>query len=445
MQGVRLIHLSLFFSLLSFFPSPALALTPEYHGYLRAGAGNNGVGGKQECYGNKGTPGNEFRLGNECGIYGELALSAPLLKDEGTEPYFMSLVRLGFTPPGNGLFERNVPGPRVSTTPPGATVPTNESAMAVLEAFVEGGRFGNSPLTYWIGKRFYRDVDVVINDWFYYGHMSGNGAGIGNIPLGGGKLATALLFETGDTFTNKGQNQKQFLDFRWQQIPISSRSSLNVWAAVGQAPGGSADGKDYVPRKGFVIGTRWRRTLWEGSHDLALIYGRGLLQNMEIYGPAALLAAPDNPVNPERYRVVSNWNVQPIPKLGLHAAATFEIWNPHVPGIDKSGRWWNIAARPIWFLTKHTQLALEAGHSVYYDRGEVNAAGGSVGPRHLTRITIAPQLAVDSTLWARPVLRAFYSYGFWNDANRAAVAERAPTFAGASSGHNIGVQTEVWF
>lgn len=440
MRFFKIVFLSVFF-----LPS-AFALTPDFHGYLRAAVGNNGKGGKQECYGNKGAPGNEFRLGNECGIYGELALSAPLLKTADTEPYAVSLVRLAFTPPGNSVFERNVPGPRVSSTPAGFTVPSNESALAVVEAFVEGGRFGNSPLTYWAGKRFYRDVDIVMNDLFYYAHMSGNGAGVGNIPLGGGNLAAALLLETGDTVTDKGQNQKQFIDLRWQQIPISSRSQLNFWAAVGQAPGGiGAAGQEYVARKGFVVGTRWRRTLWEGSHDLAVLYGRGLLQNLEIFGPAALPKAADNPVGPERLRVVSNWNVQPFPKLGLHAAALFETWNSHVPGRDESGRWYNFGARPIWFISKHLQLAFEAGHSVYLNRAEVNAGGAATGERHLTRLTISPTLAVDSTLWSRPVLRLFYSYGFWNDANRASVAERAPSFAGASAGQNLGVQTELWF
>ncbi|RZK71205.1 MAG: hypothetical protein EOO85_20250, partial [Pedobacter sp.] len=42
--------------------------------------GGNGKGGAQECFGNKGAGSNEFRLGNECGIYGEFSLGGYILK-----------------------------------------------------------------------------------------------------------------------------------------------------------------------------------------------------------------------------------------------------------------------------------------------------------------------------------------------------------------------------
>src|SRR5690606_19814359 len=40
-------------------------VTPELTGYLRAGTGTNGKGGKMECFRNQGAQGNELRLGNE--------------------------------------------------------------------------------------------------------------------------------------------------------------------------------------------------------------------------------------------------------------------------------------------------------------------------------------------------------------------------------------------
>ena len=48
----------------------AWAMPVDMHGYLRSGTGNNLQGGKQNCFNNPGSEGNEFRLGNECGIYG---------------------------------------------------------------------------------------------------------------------------------------------------------------------------------------------------------------------------------------------------------------------------------------------------------------------------------------------------------------------------------------
>ena len=72
---------------LSFFllllPRQASGADAELHGYLRAGTGTNGKGAKEECIYNRGSPANEFRLGNECAIYGETALLAHILKRAG--------------------------------------------------------------------------------------------------------------------------------------------------------------------------------------------------------------------------------------------------------------------------------------------------------------------------------------------------------------------------
>lgn len=63
-----------------------LACAPTAHavdfgGYFRAGPGGTNVDGKsRQCYGLAG-PGLKYRLGNECDIYGEFALSQPFKAD----------------------------------------------------------------------------------------------------------------------------------------------------------------------------------------------------------------------------------------------------------------------------------------------------------------------------------------------------------------------------
>jgi maltoporin len=63
----------------------------------------------------------------------------------------------------------------------------------------------------------------------------------------------------------------------------------------------------------------------------------------------------------------------------------------------------------------------------------------------MTRLTIAPQLAVGSGLWTRPLLRAFYSRTFWNRANQPAMASNAPSYSGSLDGQAMGLQAELWF
>ena len=60
----------------------------EYGGYFRSGTGFNSLGGKQKCFTNTGTSGNEFRLGNECGSYGEASFTYNFAKGKAKESFF---------------------------------------------------------------------------------------------------------------------------------------------------------------------------------------------------------------------------------------------------------------------------------------------------------------------------------------------------------------------
>lgn len=420
------------FLLVLFLVTSSFAAEIDFHGYLRAGAGSNGKGAKQECFGNDGAPGNEFRLGNECSIYGEADFEVPFTKGGKEDPFFRSALRFAFFPAGNSSFEEN---------------DSDGNDLNIVEAFVEGGRIDGSPLTYWVGKRFYRDVDLYIYDWYYFAQMSGNGGGIGNIPLGSGKLAAAFLFETGATRTNVGRHQVQVIDLRWQDVVLGERDRLHIWGAFGQAPGGRiANNTPYEARNGWLLGARWHRGVTDGFNHLTVVYGRNLLESISLYGNSAFNDTVTNTsTKAERWRFVEHLAFQPLPKLGLFFGAALELWNPRLPGIDARGSWWSVGARPVYFFTNHYQLAFEAGHSVVHERAERNAAGLLNGPRSMTRFTIAPQLSVGPGLWTRPLLRAFYSRTFWNRAGQIKMASRAPSFAGSLDGHSIGLQAELWF
>jgi maltoporin len=68
------------------------------------------------------------------------------------------------------------------------------------ELYVEAGKFNVcgpfADARYWAGKRFYRQDEVHIND-FYFWDMSGPGAGVEKVDIGIGKLAFAYS-RTGD-------------------------------------------------------------------------------------------------------------------------------------------------------------------------------------------------------------------------------------------------------
>lgn len=430
---MRILKISFFLTILplSFVHAGIRANEFEFSAYMRAGTGSNGKGAAKECFSNSGSPGNEFRLGNECSIYGELAFGAHLLEAKESDPFFRTQVRFAFNPPGYQLFE-------------GASA--NNGGGHIVEAYAEGGRLEGSPLVFWAGKRFYRSVDLHMYDWYYFMDMSGNGAGVSRIPLGSGHLSLALLFQVGSTATNLGTNSLQVLDARWEEIVLGENHRLHLWLAYGEAPGGtSTTGTRYVKNNGYLAGARWRRNLSSGFHDLTVARGYRLLEGMNLYGSTATVDELQKPWNAERWRFVNHIFTSVSPKLSFESALVAELVNRKNPYADSRLTWLSVGVRPVYYFGKFWQLAFEAGHSIVTDQTERNANGSFVGNRHLTRFTIAPQIAPRADYWARPLLRIYYSRSFWNKANQSSVARGAPSYGGATSGQSIGVQTEVWF
>lgn len=388
----------------------------DFHGYLRAGIGTNLKGGAQECFSNSGAPGNEFRLGNECGVYGETALRANLLKpaEAETKPFFAGQVRFSYAPDGYQSWE-----------------PTN---FIVSEAFGEGGQIDGSPLRFWVGKRFYRSVDVHMNDWYYMEEMSGSGAGVSEIPLGFGKLAAAALFRVGSAQSDSGKHELSVLDVRLGDVKVGEFGALNFWGAYGFAPGGTSGVTRYVPKDGWLLGLRLEKNFTNGFNHFAVIRGTGLMEGINLYGETATPEASAG-TSPERWRFVNHLTLKPAGTWAFHAIAATDLKTSG--GSDPRGfRWHSIGARPVYFFSDHYQMAFEAGHSYVLDETE------ATGPRTLTRLTVAPQISLSRDIWSRPVLRLYYTRSFWNDANGSKVGT---SYAGSNAGHALGFQTEIWF
>lgn len=60
----------------------------DFGTYLRSGIGSNGNGGDQVCFNNPGAAGNEFRVGNECTTYGELAITSFVKRGTSQSPLY---------------------------------------------------------------------------------------------------------------------------------------------------------------------------------------------------------------------------------------------------------------------------------------------------------------------------------------------------------------------
>ncbi len=373
----------------------------ELHGYLRAGVrSNSGVTSVNECYSNKpaGMGGNEFRLGNECGQYGELNFTAWQLKGkEATDPFFKTNITFQFFTDSN-IHEEVFPS-------------------RLFEAFVEGGNFFGSSAKYWAGKRVYRDASVHMNDEFYFANINGNGAGVTDIGLGSGSLAVAyFLQQNGATF-----RKEHLLDARYTNLILAEHNKLDLWAAY-------AISDSIVPNvvdntMGYALGVKHKYDFANGSlNAFSLQYGAKNLQGLTL--PDTILVETKNPAagaslvaDQNRFRIVEDVVYQVTDFTSFEFSAKFEKFSG--TNTTDKGTWWNVGARPQHFFNQYLGAIAEFGvSSVKFD--------SNLDATLMKRLTVGPVLALNPKYFARPQIRAYYTTTF----------ER---------GNAFGAQGEVWF
>ena len=384
----------------------------DYHGYMRAGTGANTAGGDQVCYNQSSSlPGNQFRLGNECGIYGENSFQYFTTKPKHPgDEYFK----------GNFEFQYSLNGKTQSDT----------TTFNVYGAYVEAGHLNGGDEVFWVGKRFYRDSDIHIDDFFYFADASGTGAGVAQIPLAGGHLAFALLQEdsakvstTGAVVTTQnGRPRTIMLDTRFFDIPLNQQNQLNFWLGLAGSGSGkdTVSGTNYSSNFGYVFGFKEQYKAEETTNHFAALYGQGLLQGMNLGGtfgtdPVQTQGLAFNS-SANRVRLVDEVTVQTSAKFAMQAAAIYESWQLG-PTLSRV-QWMSLGARPTYFFDDHYSIAFELGGS------RVTST-----EKTMFRTTIAPQISPKSEFFSRPVLRAFLTKTY-------NIAEPSTSF---------GFQGEIWF
>lgn len=427
-QGVTVKSMQLF--LVSFFwLSTSVALDTDFLGYLRGGTGLNFQGGKQECFFNSGIPGNFLRLANECGFYSEIAIAVHHKKPDVQDPvYFQTQMRIAYSSKGTRQWEAE-----------------SNRDMHQVEAFVAAGGFTEFPGEIWVGKRFYRDVDLHIFDWYYYADMSGVGAGIDNIPVGEGKFAFAHLVQAKDDLTANtiGRPVLQAVDMRLKSYALSADQKINLWGVYAWADGSSDLTNQYVPTNGYSLSARLNSQVAEGNNNFTVMFGKGAMKDLNIYANSELPANDDSQNKAWTVRVVEDYtrDVTDTWALMFGAAAQYASNGKDANDIVQ---WQEVGVRPIYFVSDRVQWVFEAGYSHYKDESELDGTV-PVGDRNLMRVSIAPQLSFKKSIWGRPVMRAYFTHSVWNEANKKFIASEAPTFAAKEAGSSFGYQFEAWF
>ncbi|MGQ5522999.1 maltoporin [Chitinimonas sp. PSY-7] len=401
-----------------------MAASVDYHGYLRSGSGSASEGGREVCFGLNapafgGKVGGAGRLGNECETYSELSFDAALGESNGVG--FKLHTMLAFSQEQQKDWEDKSPAWR--------------------QTWIEATNVGNGALAnagIWGGKRFYKRHDAHIADFFWSASM-GPGAGIENIDFGFGKFSYALMRNDETSSGGSASDAVTNHDFRLEGIGANAGGSIDLTANV--VAKNQVDGRN--GSNGFAFGI---------THNQADPFGMAGFNNLVLQvakdaanldQSASWLKSTDDK---KSWRIVehlvfdpknSNWNG------ALFAGYGAEKFN----GVKSKTM--SLVVRPVYHFTENYSVALEAGTT--------SVKPNSAPTQRLSKLTIAPQLSMGKGFWARPALRAYYTYAKWNQAAQtAAVSVANPggvvsgkgnqfAYATKTSGSSYGVQVEAWW
>ena len=404
----------------------ALLKVFEFHGYMRAGTGVNSEGGQQQAFQAPGAFA-KYRLGNEAEFYGEFGLQANWVNPDHDGTWFTTFFMWHYVTGRNS----------------GADTPAD---TRVRQGYFQAGHIvpGQDQMEFWAGQRYYRRKDIHIND-FYFLDTSSFGGGFEKLNLGFGQLHVAYL--TGSTETpsfDLGKLTKNAFDIRLT-VPIGSHElELWVFPTVGskQDDVPSTTENEHFRNTGIAGGVFFNSKVMGGFNEVGLQFGYA--------GAANFSPGVDSGLDAEgwMFRFVDRGVFQLTPSLSMMVAGVFQLDNRNGDTDDRSrgNLWGSLGARPVYNFSKYLGLAVEGGVDIVKADTE-DAETGVLG-----KFTVAPVIRVGQGFWARPELRVFATFAFWNDGINCEEHPEACVGGGTNNpygdenfGATFGIQGESWW
>jgi maltoporin len=375
----------------------------DYSGYFRGGPGLTSKNTARACY-HLGGPaiaaGLNYRLGNECDIYGEFQIDQKYNKD-GVD-YSGTIMVSSYT---------------------NATDNPGSNGLAFEQLYGEAKGLDVLPeATFWVGKARGRRGDVHIVDQFFV-DMKGVGTGVKGISVGSGKLGVAWYKTDGnaaDPVTGQ-QFPGNRLNLEVLGIDANTDGKANLFftATKGDFDGGTSGfGATLRHDQSKLFGTGISNTLW-------LQYAQGSTSLEANFGDLT------RKTSAKSTRIVESINWQ-SGAFGGQAIALLGSAEDNA-GVKTTAS--TIGGRVSYALTKNFKMLVEAGHSQYKPEGGQAAK--------LDKITIAPTLSVGPDFWTRPEFRFYVTSAKWNTA--AGNVTGQASLAGKTSGTSAGAQIEWWY
>ena len=409
----------------------------EYHGYFRTGIGASEGGTDQVCYQLPRAGGNFFRLGNECGTYGELEFTKIFGDKNGTKPWFQASVLNAFTSNTDQSYEE---------------VGTN-SSMFLANIYIEGNGLLPGDAKVWVGKRFYQRRGIHMLDLFYIS-SAGPGAGVYDLDVGPGKFDLAL-FRSQQT---NGPTQST-LDLRYDMKAAGDLEVVAMTTATGKRNGSTGD-HEFEALSGNSLTLTHKMKSGGFSNTFAAQYGTGLLGAHKATPEGTSLnnynngntVAKDNTVDRDAIQDSSSMRIiDEVMLEGKDYAASFvALYTSSDFGgaVDSLGSKvktrtvTSFGVRPYYFLTDTQALAIEVGTTTYSNPWLADSATGSDKSWTLNHTTFAYNLRMSKGYYARPEFKFYVTRASWNDDASGVAASQ--NYSG-TDGFSIGAQAEVWW
>ena len=402
---------------------PAGQASLEYHGYIRSSLGVSEKGSNQVRFQAPGARG-RYRLGNEPETNIELQANYTykMPSPENDNAHIKGIIMLdGFKNQGE----------------------SNEFSVDHLaQGYLSFNQFFDNDVKLWFGRRYYerKNVYILNHFWLNPGQNSHAAVGIEDLVTGSGKLNVAA-FRLEDNFELSSTNyliNSLLLDVRWHSLKLSANTRSTLWGQLASRK--SIEALEYAHKTGYSAGFWVDYKSTRLKNTFALIHHTGA-------------AVTQSNVNASPVREDQGWNLdeatvfeindtmtyEHLPEYSFQWVAVYRLEDRGLSG-DKTLSWYSTGARPIFYLNRHLNIALEAG--VDYIDDKVNNRKG-----HLSKLTGALQIAADRGFRSRPVLRFFITLADWSDGLKGSVGHipgDAP-YADNTAGWSVGAQTEAWW
>lgn len=409
-------------------------------GYFRAGTISSGARTTQ-CYGlgDGDYGGGTFRLGNECDVFGEIDLSNKVkVGDLEVTAHLM---------PGYYSSSTTDSTPNMSASPNWAT----------NQAYIEVSGADIAPeASFWVGKRYQGRSDIHITDTKYF-KLDGNGGGVDNISVAGGKLGVGYYRRDANVTSSQqnGWGLATRINLDYNTSHVNEGGWLRVVGTVVQTDEYSKDatGSWVKGTDGFALGfqhSQWNALGLGGANNLFVQTASGAAGLDGNFASAFGGASPNG--SGEIWTQVNGvWGITQAPRqTATRVADEFNFqqgkWGGSlVVSLEDRNTWSSsssnmvrtqysaLGGRVAYAFTNNFKLLTELGFSTAKpDNGDTQT---------LNKFTIAPTISVGGGIKDRPELRFFYSHFNWNDA--AATAKGWST--SKKNADAVGVQAEYWW